>query len=74
MHYLCAITRRCFLLYLTLGALTRPAVQFECRTALSLDKPIVMVKETDPRFGAAANFDEYIKEAPADLKVCLCCT
>eukprot|EP00798_Chlamydomonas_sp_ICE-L_P024784 gene24784-10426_t len=61
-------TARYYLLYLTLGCLTRPAVQYEARTALRIGKPIVLVKETDPRFGAAVNFDEYIKESPDDLK------
>eukprot|EP00195_Chlamydomonas_chlamydogama_P016188 CAMPEP_0202895382 /NCGR_PEP_ID=MMETSP1392-20130828/4602_1 /ASSEMBLY_ACC=CAM_ASM_000868 /TAXON_ID=225041 /ORGANISM="Chlamydomonas chlamydogama, Strain SAG 11-48b" /LENGTH=131 /DNA_ID=CAMNT_0049580381 /DNA_START=49 /DNA_END=444 /DNA_ORIENTATION=- len=58
-----------YLLYLTKDALTRPAVQFEARTALSLNKPVILVRETDPRWGAASSFDDYIRDAPDDLKV-----
>lgn len=27
-----------------------------------------LAQETDPRFGAAASFDEYIQESPEDLR------
>eukprot|EP00198_Chlamydomonas_reinhardtii_P013720 XP_001703057.1 predicted protein [Chlamydomonas reinhardtii] len=42
--------------------------QLEAREALALGKPVILVHETDPRFGAAASFNDYVGEAPPDLK------
>ncbi|GFR49547.1 hypothetical protein Agub_g11591 [Astrephomene gubernaculifera] len=59
---------RHYLLFLTQGVLTRPFVQLEAREALALGKPVILVHETDPRFGAAPGFNDYVSEAPPDLK------
>ncbi|PNW76358.1 hypothetical protein CHLRE_12g557503v5 [Chlamydomonas reinhardtii] len=59
---------RYYLLFLTQGVLARPFVQLEAREALALGKPVILVHETDPRFGAAASFNDYVGEAPPDLK------
>ncbi|GLC56806.1 hypothetical protein PLESTB_001151100 [Pleodorina starrii] len=59
---------RYYLLFLTQGVLTRPFVQLEAREALALGKPVILVHETDPRFGAAPSFNDYVSEAPSDLK------
>ncbi|KXZ53432.1 hypothetical protein GPECTOR_7g1330 [Gonium pectorale] len=50
------------------GVLTRPFVQLEAREALALAKPVILVHETDQRFGAAPGFNDYVAEAPPDLK------
>ncbi|KAG2484029.1 hypothetical protein HYH03_017119 [Edaphochlamys debaryana] len=57
-----------YLLFLTQGVLTRPFVQLEAREALALQKPVILVHETDPRFGAAPGFNDYVAEAPPDLR------
>ncbi|KAG2438415.1 hypothetical protein HYH02_010870 [Chlamydomonas schloesseri] len=59
---------RYYLLFLTQGVLARPFVQLEAREALALGKPVILVHETDPRFGAAPSFNDYVGEAPPDLK------
>ncbi|GIL73416.1 hypothetical protein Vretimale_17577 [Volvox reticuliferus] len=59
---------RYYLLFLTQGVLTRPFVQLEAREALALGKPVILVHETDPRFGAAPGFNDYVSEAPPDLR------
>jgi len=57
-----------FMLFLTDGALTRPFVQMEVRTALSINKPILMMMEKDPRHGAPKEFYDFVRQAPDDLK------
>ncbi|GIL49750.1 hypothetical protein Vafri_6047 [Volvox africanus] len=59
---------RYYLLFLTQGVLTRPFVQLEAREALALGKPVILVHETDPRFGAAPGFNDYVSEAPPELR------
>ncbi|EFJ43194.1 hypothetical protein VOLCADRAFT_96659 [Volvox carteri f. nagariensis] len=57
-----------YLVFLTKGVFTRPFVQLEAREALALGKPVILVHETDQRFGAAPGFNDYVAEAPPDLK------
>ena len=56
------------LLVLTKGALERPFVHFELRTAVLLRKKIIMVHEDDHRRPSFASFDEYFRGCPADLR------
>ena len=60
----------CFLLFLSKGAMARPYVQFELRTAIKLQKHIVLVHETE---GAHGKFDFASEKAaaPADLRAVL---
>jgi len=61
-----------FVLFLTDGALTRPFVQLELRTAIAERKPILLVHETDERHGAPlAGFGAYIEQTPEDLRTVL---
>eukprot|EP00217_Crustomastix_stigmatica_P014469 CAMPEP_0183799108 /NCGR_PEP_ID=MMETSP0803_2-20130417/20721_1 /TAXON_ID=195967 /ORGANISM="Crustomastix stigmata, Strain CCMP3273" /LENGTH=577 /DNA_ID=CAMNT_0026043807 /DNA_START=151 /DNA_END=1880 /DNA_ORIENTATION=- len=57
------------LVFLTKGSLSRPFTQLEVRTAIEMNKPIILVHETDNRHGGTTDLSEYIAEAPADLRV-----
>eukprot|EP00899_Mesostigma_viride_P012162 jgi/Mesvir1/20947/Mv08018-RA.1 len=57
-----------FMLFLTDGVLTRPAVQLEVREALRLGKPILLVHEQDERHGFAP-MGTIIEQAPLDVRV-----
>ena len=54
-----------FLLFLTEGAVSRPFVQKELREAFRQRKPMVLLYETDKRYGAA----DIYAEASADICV-----
>ena len=41
-----------FLLFLSEGVLERPFCQFEIREAMALKKPMMLIHESDPRFGS----------------------
>jgi hypothetical protein len=56
-----------FLLFLSEGVLERPFCQFEIREALALKKPMLLIHESDPRFGSF-DFGKAGSTAPADLK------
>jgi hypothetical protein len=56
-----------FLLFLSEGVLDRPFCQFEIREALSRKKPMLLIHESDPRFGSF-DFGKACSTAPADLK------
>jgi hypothetical protein len=56
-----------FLLFLSAGVLERPFCQFEIREALALKKPMLLIHESDPRFGSF-DFGKAGSTAPADLK------
>jgi hypothetical protein len=56
-----------FLLFLSEGVLERPFCQFEIREALALNKPMLLIHESDPRFGSF-DFGKAGNTAPADLK------
>jgi hypothetical protein len=56
-----------FLLFLSEGVLERPFCQFEIREALALNKPMLLIHESDPRFGSF-DFGKAGSTAPADLK------
>jgi hypothetical protein len=56
-----------FLLFLSEGVLERPFCQFEIREALALKKPMLLIHESDPRFGSF-DFGRACSTAPADLK------
>jgi hypothetical protein len=59
-----------FLVFLSEGILDRPFCQFEIREALALRKPMQLIHESDPRFGAF-DFGKAGAAAPADLKAML---
>jgi hypothetical protein len=56
-----------FLLFLSESVLNRSFCQFEIREAIALKKPMVLVHESDPRFGAF-DFQAARKKAPPDLQ------
>jgi hypothetical protein len=56
-----------FLLFLSEGVLERPFCQFEIREAMALNKPMLLIHESDPRFGSF-DFGKAGSIAPADLK------
>jgi hypothetical protein len=56
-----------FLLFLSEGVLERPFCQFEIREALALKKPMLLIHESDPRFGSF-DFSKAGSTAPTDLK------
>jgi hypothetical protein len=56
-----------FLLFLSEGVLERPFCQFEIREAMALKKPMLLIHESDPRFGSF-DFGKAGSTAPADLK------
>ena len=56
-----------FLLFLSDGVLARSFVQFEIREAMARQKMILLVHESDARFGAF-DFRTGRAEAPADLQ------
>ena len=55
-----------FLLYLTASTLSRPYCQLECRAARMLNKPLVVVHETDPAAGGA-DWHTCLAGSPPDL-------
>ena len=55
------------MLFLSDGVLARPFVQFEIREAMARQKMILLVHESDARFGAF-DFRTGRAEAPADLQ------
>jgi hypothetical protein len=59
-----------FLLFLSEGVLERPFCQFEIREAMALKKPMLLIHESDPRFGSF-DFGKAGSTAPADLKLML---
>ena len=59
-----------FLLFLSEGVLERPFCQFEIREAMALKKPMLLIHESDPRFGSF-DFGKAGSIAPADLKLML---
>ena len=65
---------RCVLLFLNAGVLSRPFVQREMSEAMRLKKPLVLVHEVDPRYGAALtpeggfDFDSILADAPAEIR------
>jgi hypothetical protein len=54
-------------LFLSEGVLERPFCQFEIREAMALNKPMLLIHESDPRFGSF-DFGKAGSTAPADLK------
>jgi hypothetical protein len=54
-------------LFLSDGVLERPFCQFEIREAMALKKPMLLIHESDPRFGFF-DFGKAGSTAPADLK------
>jgi hypothetical protein len=60
-----------FLLFLSEGALERPFVQFEVREVTALKKPMVLVHESDPRFGT---FDFRSARDKAPQQTCRTCS
>ena len=61
-------TAAVFLLFLSKSVLERPFCQFEIREAVALKKPMLLIHESDSRFGAF-DFGSAGATAPADLKV-----
>ena len=59
-----------FLLFLTRDTLKRPYCAMECRAALAIKKPIVIVHEPDSRWGGA-ELAEIQDSAPEDLAAML---
>jgi len=59
-----------FLLFLTRDTLTRPYCAMECRAALAIKKPVVIVHEPDSRWGGA-ELAEIQDSAPEDLAAML---
>ena len=55
-----------FLVYLTASTLQRPYCQLECRAARMLNKPLVVVHESDPAVGGA-DWHTCLAGAPPDL-------
>ena len=55
-----------FLLFLSASTLSRPYCLLECRAAKALNKPLVVVHETDPAAGGA-DWHECLSTAPGDL-------
>lgn len=56
-----------FLLFLSAGCLQRDFVQLEIREAIRLEKPVMLLHETDTRHGAF-NFQEELAQAPEDIQ------
>ena len=56
-----------FVLFLSQGVLQRPYCQMEIRHALALKKPIVLLHESDARYGGF-DFRSAHEKAPADLQ------
>jgi hypothetical protein len=54
-------------LFLSEGVLERPFCQFEIREAMALNKPMLLIHESDARFGSF-DFGKAGSTAPADLK------
>jgi hypothetical protein len=54
-------------LFLSDGVLERPFCQFEIREAMALNKPLLLIHESDPRFGSF-DFGKAGNTAPGDLK------
>lgn len=54
---------RFFVLFLSKEVLARPFVQKEIAMALKLEKPIVLVRATDDRYGAARTVEELMEGA-----------
>ena len=61
-------TAAVFLLFLSKSVLERPFCQFEIREAVALKKPMLLIHESDSRFGAF-DFGSAGATAPTDLKV-----
>ena len=59
-----------FLLFLTRDTLNRPYCAMECRAALAIRKPIIVVHEPDARWGGA-ELSEIQDSAPEDLAAML---
>ena len=60
-----------FLLFLSDGVLARSFVQFEIREAMTRQKMILLVHESDARFGA---FDFRTGRAEAPVRTCRSCS
>jgi len=58
---------KCFLLFLTKGVFASFWVMQEIRAAVSTNIPIILLRETDDRHGAATE-DELIAQCPIDLR------
>ena len=56
-----------FILFLSQGVLQRPYCQMEIRHALALKKPMVLLHESDARYGGF-DFRAAHEEAPHDLQ------
>ena len=56
-----------FILFLSQGVLQRPYCQMEIRHALALKKPMVLLHESDARYGSF-DFRAAHEEAPHDLQ------
>ena len=52
-----------FVLFMSEGVFTRPFVRFEIKEAIAAEKQIILVHETDGRFGKFKFFDEKIIDA-----------